>query len=132
MHRRVLQRYLVGYVLIKFATLPLALLCWNRFLRDSLGRLMTVNQIHMAEYMGVGVLAAWYAHAGVRPRRTLMKVGTFLLVVGFVDEVIQAALPQRFFQWSDVALNWSGAMVGLGLTCLLAWMVNLRRPTSHV
>ncbi len=33
--------------------------------------------------------------------------------LGFIDEVIQGILPNRYFQWSDVFLNMASALLGL-------------------
>ena len=48
------RRWLIAYVAGLFLTSALALPCWNAFLRDSLGRFITAEQIHVIEYGGLG------------------------------------------------------------------------------
>ena len=101
----------------------LALPCWQGFLRDSLGRFISIQQIHVGEYLGLGVVAALYLQAAGRPRR--MRIGLVGLVaaVGFMDELMQLVLPQRVFDWSDVRLNWAGSLAGLFLVSTTAWLM---------
>jgi VanZ family protein len=46
--------------------------------------------------------------------------------IGLLDELIQGYLPQRVFQWSDVALNWAGGLVGAILWRAMAHARSLR------
>ena len=112
-HQRVLRRWLVGYVAILLGTLPIALLCWNGFLRDSIGRFVTIEQIHLGEYAGLGWFAARYAGADVRPRRAFGIFAGLVAAVGVADELIQGMLPQRVFEWSDIGLNVLGGVLGM-------------------
>lgn len=102
----------MGYIAMLFGTLPFALPLWNAYLRDWLGRFITVEQIHVLEYLGLGAVAAGASPTLSRPRRTRLVLVGLILWVGLVDEVIQLALPNRVFEWADVRLNWSGALLG--------------------
>ena len=51
------RRWLVGYAVLLIATLPLGLPCWNLFIRDSIGRVLSVEALHVMEYVGFGLLA---------------------------------------------------------------------------
>jgi len=94
-----------------FGALPLALPCWNDFLRDSVGRVLTVEAIHVVQYGGLGWVGAVYARTiSTVPWRWAL-VG-LLAASGWLDEVVQGRLPQRVFQWSDVGLNWLGLLIG--------------------
>lgn len=121
--QRFLRRWLVGYVAILFGTLPIALPCWNGFLRDSIGRFVTIEQIHLAQYAGLGWFAARYARADARPWRTVGVLLALLAAVGLADELVQGVLPQRFFGWSDIGLNVAGGMLGMMLAVAVDWMV---------
>lgn len=98
-----------GYILLLFATLPAAWPVWTGFLRDRIGRFVTIEEFHILEYAALGVLTGWAFRAG-RPFPLAI-----ILLVGWAEEAVQGFLPQRFFQWSDVALNWVGALLGLFL-----------------
>jgi VanZ family protein len=117
--QRVVRQWLIGYVALLFAMLPLALPCWNAFLRDSVGRFITIEQIHLLQYMGLGALAAGYVVASRRWAGALGGMALLLLGCGLLDEVVQRWLPQRVFDWTDVFLNWAGGFLGAAGS----WMV---------
>lgn len=99
--------YSAGLIMASAIALP----CWNAFLRDSIGRVLTVEQLHVIEYAGLGGIAA-FAVRTVRSWRRVVGLGAAVAAVGFLDEALQVFLPQRYFQWSDVLLNWLGLAVG--------------------
>jgi len=74
---------------------------------------MTVEQIHVAEYVGLGWLSAAYARAVDPSRGKLIRLLLFVAGVGLLDEVAQRWLPGRFFDWADVRLNLAGGIAGL-------------------
>lgn len=126
-HRQqVIRRWLIGYVALLFAMLPLALPCWNAFLRDSVGRFITIGQIHLLQYAGLGALAAGYVLASRQWARALGGMALLLIGCGLLDEVVQRWLPQRVFDWTDVFLNWAGGFLG----AVGSWMVI--STTRHV
>ena len=61
----------------------------------------------------MGGVAACYLQATVRLWRTLVGLVGLVGIVGLLDELLQALLPHRFFEWSDVVLNWAGGLLGL-------------------
>ena len=103
--------WVIGYSAALFIASAVALPCWNAFLRESIGRVLTIEQLHVIEYAGLGGLAAFAVRAA-RLWRTVLGVGAAVVGVGFLDEALQVFLPQRYFQWSDVWLNWVGLAVG--------------------
>ena len=119
---------MVAYIIGLFVASALALPCWSACLRGSLGRFLTVKQIHIVEYTGLGGVAVRYLQVAVRPWRSLVSLCGILAMVGFLDELFQGLLPQRFFQWSDVILNWVGTLVGLSLFGVVAWLLKFCKP----
>ena len=112
-HLQKLTFLLVGYVLLMLGTLPLALPLWKQFGQDSIGRVVTVEQIHLAQYFVLGLLAClWALERGWKPKRLFLLLGGAFLI-GVADELIQSLLPERYFQWSDTGLNSVGAGAGL-------------------
>ncbi len=112
-HLQKLTSLLVGYVLLMLGTLPLALPLWKQFGQDSIGRVVTVEQIHLAQYFVLGLLAClWALERGWKSKRLFLLLGGAFLI-GVADELIQSLLPERYFQWSDTGLNGVGAGVGL-------------------
>ncbi len=120
MDKVLLRRCLVGYLAALFGIVPVALPLWTRFLRDSVGRFITIGQIHFAQYLGVGILAALYAQS-LASRQTRWFLLAGILLTGLLEEGFQSLFPQRFFQWSDVALNGTAGLLGF-------WAVTAFRP----
>ena len=125
--QQVIRRWLVGYIVMLFVSLPFALPCWNGFLRDRIGRFVTIEQIHLLLYMGLGALAAGEVLVlSVRHLLKREKCLTLLCLmvagVGLLDEVVQGWLPGRVFQWSDILLNWAGGGLGALACWLVVWM----------
>ena len=112
------------------ATLPAALPCWNAFLKDTLGRVLSIQALHVVEYLGLGLLGAWYRRASEQPRRALIVVLVLVLAVGLADELAQSLLPQRLFEWSDVWLNWCGGVGGVGASELAGRLRRKRRRAT--
>ena len=54
------------------------------------------------------------------PWPALLALGMSLLL-GFVDECVQSLLPNRVFDWIDVAFNSLAAIVIIGSRCLWRW-----------
>ena len=104
--------WVIAYSAALFLASAVALPCWNAFLRDSIGRVLTIEQLHVIEYAGLGGLAAFAGRAGAWSWRRFVALGMALAAVGFLDEALQVLLPQRYFQWSDVFLNWTGIAGG--------------------
>ena len=105
--------WVITYSAGLFAASIVALPCWNAFLRDSVGRFLTVEQIHVVEYAGLGGVAAFTCRRATRSWRRIIGLVVLVAAVGFLDEALQVFLPHRYFQWSDVLLNWLGLVVGV-------------------
>jgi hypothetical protein len=72
-----------------------------------------VGRIHIAEYalLGFLVVRALPSHL-VGPPLMALAVATAALT-GLVDETVQHFLPNRVFDWYDVALNGGSALLGV-------------------
>jgi hypothetical protein len=80
------------------------------------------EKIHMAEYglLGVFLYNALKIDFGIFDRRLYIFGSLISIIIGAVDEVVQLALPNRFFTWHDVFVN------GLsGILTLLIIRVNI-------
>ncbi len=115
MRQQIRRRWLIAYAAGLFLISAVGLPVWNAFLGDSLGRVLTVEQIHLVEYAGLGAVAALFLRTAARPWRACMRLAGIVAAVGLADEILQFFLPQRFFQWSDVFLNWIGGLAGLAI-----------------
>ena len=111
--------WVIAYSAGLFVASVLALPCWNAFLRDSVGRFLTVEQIHVVEYAGLGGVAAFTCRRATRSWRRIIGLVVLVAAVGFLDEALQVFLPHRYFQWSDVLLNWLGIVVGVTLVRMI-------------
>ncbi len=124
--QRTSRWWLVGYVTASFLALPIALPCWNWWLERIAGRWLGVEAIHVIQYLGLGWLAT-LARRTIKPgRRRRLAFNGLLAGVGLMDELVQGWLPQRFFEWSDVGLNWAGLLLGVGLSEMPGWVLELR------
>ncbi len=76
-----------------------------------------IGRVHLAEY---GLLAILVVRALPGPPGARHYGGAFLAAsaVGLVDEVVQHFLPNRVFDWYDVALNVGASLLGV---LALAW-----------
>lgn len=111
--------WVIAYSAGLFVASVVALPCWNTFLRDSVGRLLTIEQLHVIEYAGLGALAGFACRGTARSWRRVIGLGMTVVGVGFLDEALQVFLPQRYFQWSDVLLNWAGLAVGAAVVVVV-------------
>ena len=121
-HSRAIRRWLIGYIALLFGSLPFALAVWRTVLMGSVGRFVTVEQLHVAQYSVLGWLGGRYADAVVSPpwhRGLLVVCGAG---IGLLDETVQRWLPGRFFDWSDVGWNLAGVALGLSLSAGWEWL----------
>lgn len=110
--------FLAAYILLLFGTLPLAWPLWTGFLRDRIGGVISIEGFHLIEYGVLGILATprVFRLSGRTENRTrLPGFAAVILGVGLAEELLQSLLPLRFFQWSDVGLNWAGTAAGLAV-----------------
>ena len=130
-HHHAARRWLYGYIIVLFMSLPAALPSWNSFLRDWIGPFITIDQIHLAQYVVLGGLAAAYGRAKRSGWRAIARLVALVLLVGVLDETIQQFLPGRFFAWSDIMLNWLGGLAGLVVIGTIGWgLGRLRRSRA--
>ena len=118
---RVVRWWLIGYSASIFLMLPLALPVWKRWLEPRVGSFVSVEAIHVAQYLGLGALAAGDAFVSRRSGRRIMLALGLVAVIGVLDESFQRWLPQRVFDWSDIFLNWTGGLLGFLLDGLARW-----------
>ena len=120
--QQAIRRWLIGYVVALFGSLPFALPCWNGFLRDRIGRFVTIEQIHLLQYFVLGALAGGEVLVAEDRRRTRRRLTLIVAGVGLLDEVVQGWLPGRVFQWTDVLLNWAGGLGGSFVCWVVCWI----------
>lgn len=70
-----------------------------------------IGRIHLVEY---GLLSILILRALPTPRTAVSYLVAFAAAatVGFADEIVQIAIPNRVFDWYDVGLNASAALLG--------------------
>ncbi len=95
-----------------------------------------IERIHLPEY-GVLAALAWWALRGRGIAVGWAHLGALAVVfaVGLGDEIVQLAVPRRFFDWRDVALNVVAgalALLVVGAARTLAYDLHRRRrPVSR-
>lgn len=110
------RRWLLAYLLLLLGSAPIALPIWTAVLRDRIGVWLSVEAIHVLQYVGLGALVAWSHRGARRSRAHTRRLAGLVMGIGVLDEVIQQWLPNRFFQWSDVGWNWVGGLLGLAMS----------------
>jgi VanZ family protein len=93
-------------------------------------RRLTINEVaHPAEYALLGLLLLRaLSQSGKRATLTLPWAGNALAIAAayaLLDETHQLFVPLRNFQLADLALDVTGALIGLGLYAL--WRYGLRK-----
>lgn len=76
------------------------------------------EKIHILEYAILGWFAARDFTIKNRKAKGFALSFLFCIAVGFFDEIFQAVLPYRFFQWRDIAFNSLGGFWGVSLYSL--------------
>jgi VanZ family protein len=73
------------------------------------------EKVHFIEYGVVALLAQASAPAAWPLRRQRAAAALFVLVAGWIDEGIQALLPNRFYDLRDVLFNTFAGLMALGV-----------------
>jgi glycopeptide antibiotics resistance protein len=70
------------------------------------------ERVHFLEYAILGVILYFALRKNIQGRRILLLIPALVLLIGFGDELIQGILPNRYYQFTDVLLNFSGGILG--------------------
>ena len=70
------------------------------------------ERIHFLEYAVLGVLLYFALWKNIQGRRLFLFIPALVLLIGFGDELIQGIVPNRFYQFTDVLMNFSGGILG--------------------
>lgn len=86
---------------------------------------------HFSEYAVLGMLISLVldAYSLARLKKVCMTLGLSLLCA-ISDEIHQYFVPGRSAQFSDVFIDFSGAMLGMGLYCVVIVLWQRHRKTS--
>jgi VanZ family protein len=79
-----------------------------------------IGRVHLVEY---GLLSILILRALPPPRNAGRYFLAFAIAaaVGFVDEIVQIAIPNRVFDWYDVGLNAAAALLGAAAAAWWRW-----------
>ena len=87
--------------------------------------------VHFVEYAWVPVLFYWAAMPSIGSRLSHTKAHVLVLSLSLLaaalDEVIQHYLPNRYFDWHDIAYNCVGVGLGYGT---LVWVQKVSKRNS--
>jgi hypothetical protein len=86
------------------------------------------EKLHFLEYGAVAVLAFWAGPVSLSERQRLGFAALFALAAGWVDEGIQALLPNRYYDLRDVGFN---ALAGVMALASLALLRAAQRAHAH-
>jgi hypothetical protein len=79
-----------------------------------------VEQVHLLEYGLLGFLGLRAARDGGFPARWRLSFwGAAVPLAGLADELIQGLLPNRVFDWRDVAVNAVSGLLGMAVAASL-------------
>lgn len=74
-----------------------------------------VERVHLLEYGLLAVLLVRAFEDRYGPVRTVSYAVSFVFLLGFMDEILQGVLPNRYYDARDVATNVCSGLFGLGL-----------------
>ena len=87
--------------------------------------------IHLPEYAILGILAHEAFRHHFRGAARIYIGLAFISLIGISDELVQWALPNRFFNWFDIALNLiGGAPLFILLTMMRSEVDSPRHPSE--
>src|SRR5687767_10671168 len=98
------------------ATLAVALLAYAAII---LPMESPEEKIHFIQYGVVGLLADFSAPIVWSWSRKYAFCSAFVLAAGWIDEIIQAILPSRYYDLRDVAFNAAAGMMALTILAVL-------------
>jgi hypothetical protein len=78
-----------------------------------LGLSIPEERVHFLEYGLLAVLARHALSGHMGPRRQYFLALTITTAAGLVDELLQGVIPDRVFDWRDVAINGVAALLAL-------------------
>ncbi len=82
---------------------------------------LPIEHVHFLKF-GALAFFLFYSQTEQTPLSTrLVQAASTAAVVGFLEETLQLFVPNRYFDWRDIALNWCGS----GFGTLLAWITTL-------
>jgi VanZ family protein len=84
-----------------------------------------LTAMHFAAFTGFSVLWTWALSAAMPAPRALRVTILAALVYGLSTELLQNLVPDRGFQWADIAVNAFAVLAGAWLTQRFGWR---RRP----
>jgi len=87
-----------------------------------------IGRVHLIEYglLAILILGAFPRRPGIGPFLAALATAT---AVGLADETVQHFLPNRVFDWYDVALNSAAALLGLLAAAWWTWTSPRREET---
>jgi hypothetical protein len=83
---------------------------------------MPEEKLHFIQYGLLALLADQAAPTGWSPPRRFVSCALFVAAAGWVDELIQALLPNRYYDLRDVGFNALAGLLALGSLALVRWV----------
>lgn len=79
------------------------------------------ERFHMVEYGGLVFLVHWSLKHRIKTARIYPAILSYAFAIGLADELVQAVLPNRVYEFKDVATNWTASLLAAGLLIIAAW-----------
>jgi hypothetical protein len=70
------------------------------------------ERVHFLEYAVLGVMLYFALREKIKGRKVFIGIALIVFFIGLGDELIQGILPNRFYQFTDVLLNFFGGILG--------------------
>lgn len=111
-HLQYAFRWTALYIVLLLAVIPIAQPVWNNYFEDSIGKVISVEWMHIIAYGLLGILSSWGYLVHFSAKR-FIRLFCLLVLIGLLDESLQTLFPNRYFQWFDVFLNGIGGIMGV-------------------
>ncbi|MDD3089708.1 MAG: VanZ family protein [Candidatus Omnitrophica bacterium] len=95
-----------------YLVLPASGVCYFLLIKASK---MPDEKIHLAEYSIMAALAclAFRGHFDKKDPLLYVSAGALSVFLGFLDEIVQLMLPNRYFDWNDVLVNAASSILAV-------------------
>jgi arylsulfatase A-like enzyme len=118
---------LIGYALLIARKKDPLFYIWSAVFVSAFGPLVyfycefTAERFHLAEYGLLVLLTYWTLQLRVKSLWIYLLVLIYTFSAGLLDEVIQGFLPNRVYEFRDVAINWTVSFLATGLVAGATW-----------
>ncbi len=89
----------------------------------------SAEKLHLIEYTVLAFLTYRAFSLHITSPLVYLCVLGYCISVGYVDEAVQEMLPNRYYEFKDIALNWASSLIGTVMAVAFTWKRHM--PSHH-